>query len=239
MHKLRSLCFAAGLAVAALTASSALADVVFTDNFDAENGGATALNYNTFAKWTVLAGQHVDLVHNGDSGTSGSGSYVDLDGTSGPGQIYTKQVFAFDAGDLITINFDLSGSQRSAGLDTFYAGLFDLNPLGNGRTNTSVSMDGVPFFPADVSGVQALGALFSLPGTTPWTDGQVRFNVTNAGVGVFYFGTYSADSVGPLLDNVSISIGAVPEPSTWALTIGGFGLAGAALRRRRRVAIAG
>ncbi len=29
---------------------------------------------------------------------------------------------------------------------------------------------------------------------------------------------------------------AVPEPSTWALMIGGFGLAGAALRRRRRVA---
>ncbi|WP_293907435.1 PEPxxWA-CTERM sorting domain-containing protein [Phenylobacterium sp.] len=32
--------------------------------------------------------------------------------------------------------------------------------------------------------------------------------------------------------------GAVPEPSTWALTIGGFGLAGATLRRRR-AAIAG
>ncbi len=30
--------------------------------------------------------------------------------------------------------------------------------------------------------------------------------------------------------------GAVPEPSTWALLIGGFGLVGAALRRRRLVA---
>jgi hypothetical protein len=28
----------------------------------------------------------------------------------------------------------------------------------------------------------------------------------------------------------------VPEPTTWALMIGGFGLAGAALRRRRAVA---
>ncbi len=32
--------------------------------------------------------------------------------------------------------------------------------------------------------------------------------------------------------------GAVPEPATWALTIAGFGLAGAGLRRRRRADVA-
>ena len=37
------------------------------------------------------------------------------------------------------------------------------------------------------------------------------------------------------VDNIQIS-GAVPEPSTWAVMITGFGFAGAALRRRRRVA---
>ncbi|MET0307973.1 MAG: PEPxxWA-CTERM sorting domain-containing protein [Sphingomonas sp.] len=31
--------------------------------------------------------------------------------------------------------------------------------------------------------------------------------------------------------------GGVPEPSAWAMMIGGFGLAGAALRRRRRIAV--
>jgi PEP-CTERM motif len=37
-----------------------------------------------------------------------------------------------------------------------------------------------------------------------------------------------------LLDDVSVNGGAaVPEPASWALMIGGFGLAGAALRRRR------
>jgi hypothetical protein len=30
--------------------------------------------------------------------------------------------------------------------------------------------------------------------------------------------------------------GGVPEPATWGLMIGGFGLAGMALRRRRQVA---
>lgn len=34
------------------------------------------------------------------------------------------------------------------------------------------------------------------------------------------------------------ALGAVPEPATWALMIGGFGLAGAALRRRRSVVAA-
>jgi len=35
-----------------------------------------------------------------------------------------------------------------------------------------------------------------------------------------------------------LSSNAVPEPASWALMIGGFGLTGAALRRRRRLAVA-
>lgn len=36
--------------------------------------------------------------------------------------------------------------------------------------------------------------------------------------------------------SVTVNVAAVPEPSTWAVMIIGFGMAGAALRRRRRVA---
>ena len=38
--------------------------------------------------------------------------------------------------------------------------------------------------------------------------------------------------------NVNFEVSAVPEPATWAMMIAGFGLAGAALRRRSKAAVA-
>ena len=38
-----------------------------------------------------------------------------------------------------------------------------------------------------------------------------------------------------ILDNVSLSVGVVPEPATWAMMIIGFGAAGSMIRRRKAV----
>ena len=54
--------------------------------------------------------------------------------------------------------------------------------------------------------------------------GQVHSNVTF----ITETGKY-----GTKFAHQSFAIAAIPEPTTWALMIGGFGLAGAALRRRR------
>lgn len=90
-------------------------------------------------------------------------------------------------------------------------------------------------------------------GTTPneldlYVDGALKLNLTNFAAS---YSSYSFDftALGTTadfavygrndpyiseVDNFRLSdAGAVPEPATWALMLGGFGLAGAALRRRR------
>jgi PEP-CTERM motif len=45
--------------------------------------------------------------------------------------------------------------------------------------------------------------------------------------------TFYSNNVG----SFEVSVSAVPEPATWAMMIGGFGIAGLAMRRRRRMTV--
>ena len=61
--------------------------------------------------------------------------------------------------------------------------------------------------------------------------------------GVFSFNVAQGDTYGfyvapefAFFGRGSLTIGAIPEPSSWAMLIAGFGLVGATLRRRRAVA---
>jgi hypothetical protein len=71
-----------------------------------------------------------------------------------------------------------------------------------------------------------------------WTRYTFEFTATEAMSTLFFTNTAGVTSGGIYLDNVSV-IGpdpaAVPEPGVWALMITGFGLAGTALRQRRRL----
>jgi hypothetical protein len=62
-------------------------------------------------------------------------------------------------------------------------------------------------------------------------SGNMRFTQASIGAGVSYFPFQGFDTAVALFDTPAA--GAVPEPSAWALLVGGLGLAGAALRRRR------
>jgi hypothetical protein len=199
------------LVLTALTvfAAPAHAAIVFSDNFDTENGGAgaTALNYTGFANF-IVDGQ-VDLVKSGDYGITCSGSCVDLDGSSGPGQLLSSSIFNYGANKKITLSFDLGGSQRVAnGVDAFQFAFF-------------TSSDGV------------LAGGFDVGSGDPFQNFSYSFISSTAGSLQFAFGTSSKDNIGPLLDNVVLDISPVPEPATWAMMIGGFALIGASMRRRK------
>jgi PEP-CTERM motif len=243
---MRNLMF--GLAASLMLASPAMAQTVLSDNFDAENGGNTALNYTGFANFSILGnpGATVDILHNGDFGLTcagGSGSCVDLDGSTGESGSLVSAFFTFNPGDIVSLMFDLSGNQRGAGSDAFLGGfLFG--------TNTSLTnfTSGGAFAANNYGAYNNIGGIL-LPSTILDTAGFQTYNLSFTAVtggtvrsivGQNYLGIApggAGDNQGPLLDNLSLSItpGAVPEPATWMMMILGFGLIGSAMRRRKAI----
>lgn len=99
------------------------------------------------------------------------------------------------------------------------------------------------------NGIQNLGYDFGgVGGTLPVTSAN-NFSVFSTITGSFVAGGTSStvlfsnlsgfDNIDVVIDNVSInSAGAVPEPATWALLLGGFALIGAVRRRQRLAQVA-
>ncbi|MGQ0655538.1 MAG: PEP-CTERM sorting domain-containing protein [Betaproteobacteria bacterium] len=169
------------LALALLSAAllslsgAAKAGVIFADNFDAENGGAGALNYSSFANWTVSNGT-VDLIGNGFADLlPGNGLYVDLDGSSVNAGVLTKTAALSLSPGTYTLKFALAGSQR-------------------GDTNTVVVTFGSLFTESFVLGS---GAPFAMITRT--------VAVGTATSAALSFENLGGDNVGALLDNVSVS----------------------------------
>lgn len=218
------------VAVAALAAAgSASATVLFSDNFDAHPTGLNA----SLAGWTVNG--KVDVVEDGSYSISCSGKCVDLDGTPGPGSISTDWI-AFSAGQKITLSYDLSGNQRNQSAD-FFRFDFSFENLTDIQALTTLSgFPGAPFVMGDYSGIENIYNEYDVAGGQAFITYSLSFTPLQSGRFQLKFATTSGDNIGPVLDNVLVSQAAVPEPATWAMLILGFGLVGAASRRRRELA---
>jgi hypothetical protein len=210
-------------------AGSANAGVLFADNFDAH---PTALTVTSLSGWTVSG--NVDVVDSGTYGITCDVKCIDLDGTTGPGGIASGWV-AFSGGQTITVSYDLSGSQRSSAVDDFY---FDISfdaPVDILSLTTLSGFPGAPFVLGDYAGINQIFNQHPVAGSQGFITYALSFTPTQAGQFQLNFRTASGDNIGPVLDNVLVTQAAVPEPATWAMLIAGFGLVGAAARRRRAI----
>ena len=97
---------------------------------------------------------------------------------------------------------------------------------------------GTNFGLLDIGGFSApYGALVGQIGTGPGSYRLIGTNFSGAAwatgtLKLFYWDTFTGDNSGSVAANVLAAL--VPEPATWAMMIGGFGAAGAMLRRRRQ-----
>jgi PEP-CTERM motif len=138
----------------------------------------------------------------------------------------------------------------------------DVSGASNGNGHFGLSDFGAVLFwspaPLDLTQElvgQPLGGLCTYGPSSPCSDGSNGdFNLFNndvVGTGVIvnpsapdgtsYFRLSTNGGVGDTMLVTSIRLdtgGGVPEPASWALMIGGFGMAGAVLRRRSTAAIA-
>jgi hypothetical protein len=98
--------------------------------------------------------------------------------------------------------------------------------MGSPDSYNCISIDGGPAIYG--------AAMFGSPAQSADGNQGVGFTVKyDLGDTVAHSVTFGSDSNSFELDNVATA--AVPEPATWALMISGFGMAGMALRQRRRV----
>ena len=213
---------AAMAALASASAAHAATELLVNGGFDDIGAGVPegwgGLTYYsggpvTLPGWTVEAGS-VDLTDTNSAwGPAASGQYsLDINGWS---QGTIAQSFGTVLGRLYTVSF-----------------AFSRNPANAPFTATAnVSAGG-----ADLD-VTALGdGPFGGLSNMAWERASFTFNGTGE-TETIRLASGIGGNAGVFFDDVSVST-AVPEPTTWAITIMGFGLLGAALRRRRALAVA-
>jgi hypothetical protein len=204
----------------ALTAASAEAATVFTDNFNSDtprlNSPGDAFFTSTSPATNIPNPASIDIIGSGPNGDmfdlpagKGHGYYVDLDGSTGSGNEPSSGQLTYNstfAPGKYVLTFDLAGNQRGAGASTTEV------LAGEGRATN-----------------------YTLSSATPFTQETIYFTATAANDKLVFneIGpNFASDQQGNLLDNVSVS--AVPEPATWAMMLLGFFGMAFAIRSNRR-----
>jgi len=221
------------LLVASAVTSPAGAEVLFSNNFDAENGGIQSSPYTSFTGFNVVSSP-VGLVGQGANGlpcAGGSGLCALLKGTaSAEGTLRSISTFDFQAGDTISLSWDLRGMRTSNFAGNYIYGFNFTTPVTISTKNGTES-------------TSQFAGFDMLMGSTEFQTKTLTFNAISDGSFRFFLGGRYGAGEGMLLDNVvltrtsTVTVPGVPEPATWAMMLAGFGITGGALRSRKRSAL--
>ena len=107
------------------------------------------------------------------------------------------------------------------------AGVYRLTFYYSARPGVNIASNGIDVL---VNGLSVYNVSGNGGGDTTWVKQTVNFTLAAPG-SLRFAATGASDSLGGYIEDVSL--GAVPEPATWAMMIMGFGGVGALMRRRQ------
>ena len=200
----------------AATASVSYDPTAPSSNFGAPTNSSAYIDYSIYLK--ASDGQVFGLIKPGSNGTS-AGNFANL--------YFDTDPAAANGSD---IGFELSVANQNF----FIAGVG--SPGAVNDISVAYGVDGLEFsipnhyFISPVSGFSYAGFSLSSVGSpvTLRLSQSLGFSVAGGA-------TYGPDRLGSVT-LAPAAAGAVPEPASWAMMVGGFGLLGGAMRRRRAVA---
>jgi hypothetical protein len=197
---------ALAIAVSLIAATSANAVTVSNGGFEGSTPNAPfqTLTGSALPGWTINGS--IDLIGSYWKPAEGSNS-IDLNGNAEGG--ISQSLSGLSAGTQYIVSFFISGNPDN-GLDTKTATL----TLGTGTNPVSYT----------------LSALNS-KSMMDWKPVSYSFVADSGGSALFSLQSTTAGAYGLAVDGFSIS--AAPEPAAWGMMVLGFGVAGAAMRRRR------
>ena len=229
MKKLAVLALACAAVAAPATAAT---NLVVNGSFDADTTATKIRFENNVTGWTGGAnltflappgsaddaGQYLAVYGPFPATSPDGGNFILADGDPTYSGAFSQTIAGLTVGQSYTLNFYQAAGQQL------------------GFTGPTTEQWKVTF-----GGESQLSSLYTLPqgGVGPWQQQTMSFTATATSQVLTFLAVGTPGGAPPIsfLDGVSLTAD-VPEPATWGMMLLGFGLVGAALRRRNAVAVA-